>query len=119
MRLRVAVREAQEKKGLEVSALPSPSGPHTHGTVSNRLDCTLIALSYPSSFLDIAFHLLLRTAFIGWLTPRMPRKDGQRRLMHVCVCGYGSGFNGVLQLMGREPHVSQQRLFQGPLLAML
>jgi hypothetical protein len=34
--------------------------------------------------------------------------------MHVC--GYGSGFNGVLQ---REPHVSQQRLFQGPLLAIM
>jgi large subunit ribosomal protein L28 len=47
MRLRVAVREAQEKKGSEVSASPSPPGPHTHGTVSNRLDCTLIALSYP------------------------------------------------------------------------
>ena len=47
MRLRVAVREAQEKKELEASASPSPPGPHTHGTVSNRLDCTLIALSYP------------------------------------------------------------------------
>ncbi len=47
MRLRVAVREAQEKKGLEASASPSPPGVHTHGTVSNRLDCTLIALSYP------------------------------------------------------------------------
>ena len=44
MRLRVAVREAQEKKGLEASASPSPSGAHTYGTVSNRLDCTLIAL---------------------------------------------------------------------------
>lgn len=47
MRLRVAVREAQEKKGLEVSASPSPPGAHTHGTVSTGLDCTYIALSYP------------------------------------------------------------------------
>jgi hypothetical protein len=62
MRLRIAVREAQEKKGLEASASPSSPETHTHGTVSNRLDCTLIALSYPSSFLDIVFHLLLRTA---------------------------------------------------------
>lgn len=49
MRLRVAVREAQEQKGLEdsvsPSVSPSPSGAHTHGTVSNRLDRTLIALS--------------------------------------------------------------------------
>ena len=47
MRLRMAVREAQEKKGLESSASPSPPGPHTHGTVSNRLECTPFALSYP------------------------------------------------------------------------
>ncbi|KAN0114327.1 54S ribosomal protein L24, mitochondrial [Russula decolorans] len=32
MRLRVAVREAQEKKGLEASASPSPSGTHTHAS---------------------------------------------------------------------------------------
>ncbi|KAF8495471.1 hypothetical protein F5888DRAFT_557657 [Russula emetica] len=32
MRLRVAVREAQEKKGLEASALPSPPGAHTHAS---------------------------------------------------------------------------------------
>jgi large subunit ribosomal protein L28 len=47
MRLRIAVREAQEKKGLEASASPSPPGAHTHGTVFTRLDCTLIALSHP------------------------------------------------------------------------
>ena len=45
MRLRVAVREAQERKGLEASVSPSSPGAHTHGTVSNRLDRTLIALS--------------------------------------------------------------------------
>ncbi len=45
MRLRIAVREAQEGKASEASASSSP-GTHTHGTVSNRLDCTPIAVSY-------------------------------------------------------------------------
>jgi hypothetical protein len=40
-----------------------------------------------SSFLDIVFHLTYSFALpiVGWLTPRMPRKDGQRRLMRACV----------------------------------
>ena len=44
MRLRVAVREAQERKALEVS--PSPSGAHTHGRYSIR-PITLVALLFP------------------------------------------------------------------------
>jgi large subunit ribosomal protein L28 len=113
MRLRVAVREAQERKGSEASASPSPPGPHTHGTVSNRLDCTLIAPSYPSSFLDIVFHLLLRNALYRLInTPDAVQRWPVPVDAHACV-------DMVVDSMGREPHVSQQHLFQGPLLAML
>ena len=50
----------------------------------------------------------------------MPRKDGPMPVdacVYVCMRGYGSAFNSVLQREG-EPHVSRQRLFQDALLAM-
>ena len=59
------------------------------------LNAPLLRSHIRSSFLDIVFHLLLRTAIYRLVnTP----DAAQRWPMPVdaCACGYGSGFNGVL-----------------------
>ncbi len=44
--------------------------------VSTGLDCTPIALSYPSGFLDVVFHLLLRTTIHRRVVNTRCRNDG-------------------------------------------